>query len=270
MRNFRRFIQAGLLLGLHASCCMAAECLVIGQGGQAAIQVNGKPQPLPALLSTCDAVKVAKGTVVACTQDRRGRQSCRSFPEGRPIQLDQARSPEGSGWMTKLRNVLAGSEASVAAVSRGALSVLPEGQVLLVTPEMRLEATPGQLDEGDEVEFRTTDVDGPLVAHATVQNGELKLSNRRFKAGMTYWWVVRNKGGTMKGSSRFSTAPSAQMKLAQAEHKRLLQSTDGDRLAAAALFAAWLAEREFPFDVLQVLKSAELSEGTSRVDTTQP
>lgn len=226
------------------------RCTVIA-GGDAAVQRDGAPQPLPASLDDCRALRVTQGQVIACVAGAQGEPVCRSFASGEAITDEPFGLGGRSGALVSLDRLLRTGRFGQA---RGADPLLPNKTVLLLDGRLLVDFSEPEMQGVESVEIRGDRVDGALLARAERTTGPTPIPAEGLAAGRSYWAVLVPGHRPTHAPKRFSVATAGELQTVRA---RLL---DFDRqqagpLATAMMRAAWLAREDYEYDALVTLKA---------------
>lgn len=248
---------AFLLLGVAGTGAQAATPCSLTSTGAALVMSAKRPVTLPAALSDCEGLRVQRGPVVACVQDRRERLACRTLEGGTTIEARHLPTPgSGRDWLDVVLSLLRGGGEPVGAVSRRtALAGLPAGTVafLGVMPEV----LPGRsgLQAVDRIDFRD-EASGDVV-WTLARTSAGPLPREPFRPGRAYVWTVRSSdAGLDEATQRFRVLGTAESAELRTDVERIAAETDAASPALALSVAAMLSRRGLEFDARQTLVRA--------------
>lgn len=265
MRNHRaKWPSHGKFLGrLCAAVSLATaatfahgdvECTLAAPDSSEVLLRSGERVTLPVHLAACDGVRVTRGKVVACVQDRRDRLDCQTFGSGTTIVLRATpATADGRGWLGSLIGLLQGDIGAASGVTRGAVEgALPIGPVALIAGNIVLDFTDGALKAADRVEFADA-VTGAVVLKVS-GGGKHLLDVAVFEPGRSYQWTVMSKSGDSAITGRFSVIDAVELGNVRRQKDALDSLTSADASARSLMLASWLQRNGLAFDAIDTLQ----------------
>lgn len=249
-------------LGVAQVAQAAFECSLMPKDGTVVVDDHGRPIALPNTDGTqCEGVRVQKGTVTACTRDRRGRAWCKTFKEGQKITSASLPTTQRDGGpLVEILRMLEGSTDQVPAVSRGEadsapMDSLPVGPVVLLDNVLTPNFTTASLRGVESIEILREHHAGTVVAVLSPQ-GRPSLDVSTLQAGQTYVWRIDSGPGGLPRFGQFTLESAARRQAARTENERLQRSWPADSDARAVALAEWLQRHGCTWDAAQVLRRA--------------
>jgi hypothetical protein len=242
-----------LLAATGMAAHAATPCALASTGPAQVMAAGGQPVALPAALADCEGLRVLRGPVVACVQDRRDRLACRTLGEG-TIQARHLPIPgAGRNWLDIVLSLLRGDGDAVTAVSRqGVLTGLPVGTVAFLGAMPEVQPGVGALTAIDRIDFRDASSGEAVI---TLTRGSAGVLPRElFRPGRAYVWTVRSRDLTFdERSQRFRVLTANESAEVLAEVEQASAEKGPDPAARAVSTAAALSRRGLQFDARQTL-----------------
>lgn len=246
-----------LLLGAVGTGVHAATPCSLASTGAARVMRAEQPLVLPAALADCEGLRVQRGPVVACVQDRRERLACRKLDGDTTIEARHLPTPgSGRNWLDVVLWLLRGDGDAVGAVSRrSVLAGLPAGTVAFVGDMPEIAPGRAGLEAVDSIDFRDA-ASGDVVLTLT-RTSTGPLSREPFRPGRAYVWTVRSSdAGLDEATQRFRVLGTAESAEVRAEVEQVAADTGTAPVARALSVAAVLSRRGLEFDARQALTRA--------------
>lgn len=254
-------LLAALFVTCLSSSALAQSCaLIVQERGSEVRDAAGSVQPLPAPnVAACAGLRIASGSVVACTATRRGQSICHTFKAGQTIGAsDLRRGGGGAGAWYTLKDIVSGSPSRGDAVSRGgSKGSLPTGSVvfveaLAVEPDFERDPALRAVESIDVLEGGSRGVKvATLAPHA-----ERSLPTAALKSGRAYSWRINPSPSSLPGTGGFVLVSDAARDKARQELARIRAAADGDAAAQAVMWGGWLASQGYAYEAEDQLKRA--------------
>lgn len=251
-------ITAGLL---SAPVAHATTACSIAARGSSLVTLGGQAVALPATPPDCEGVVVARGEVVVCVQDRRGRLQCRQFAAGSTLSAKLLGPVDASrGWLDVLGELLAGEPRSTGAQNRGDTeTALPSGVVAFASGDIMVDPASRWFGEVERIDI--IDAESGATVATLRSSGSSVISRRMLVPGRSYAWTIRSRSAALdETSGRFRVATAEELGVVDREASRIAANELAGPAGRALMLAAWLHKRGLRFDAQQVLRRAGLGE----------